>query len=232
MSTRTLTALAIGSLLLVAGCSGGGGDDKSGGGAKGAGDAPSNSAGPSSTASQPRYTKFADFPGKDFVTTEPGMPLGLRVKPVDTSWTPELAGKSAEPGKHYVAVYVAVTGELPDRAVEEAEIKYLRLKYKSTEHPCEIGESGYCFAEAYPSSELVDLDDVQQDTGGDWRTYGWSESLLGSTVEQGATKVGVVGFSLSDTEKATSFELCGPTKKVEVDTDEFPCVPVKAPSRT
>ncbi|WP_406164543.1 hypothetical protein [Streptomyces sp. NBC_00996] len=112
MSTRMPTALAVGSFVLVAGCSGGSGDAKS--------DAPPTSAESAPTASQPTYTKFADFPGKDFVTTEPGLPLGVRVKPVDTSWTPELAGKSADLRKHYVAVYVAVTGELPDRGVDDA----------------------------------------------------------------------------------------------------------------
>ncbi|MFF4345952.1 hypothetical protein [Streptomyces sp. NPDC001530] len=224
MSTRMLTALAVGSLVLVAGCSDGGGDAKS--------DAPPTSAESSPTASQPTYTKFADFPGKDFVTTAPGLQLGVRVKPVDTSWTPELAGKSADAGKHYVAVYVAVTGELADRGVEDVKLKYLRLKFKSTEQPCDFGESGYCYYEAFPSSELAELEDVQEDAGGEWRNYSWSESFLGSNVERGATKVGVVGFSLPDTEKATSFELCGPTKEAEVDTDEFACVPVKAPNRT
>ncbi|MFD9486754.1 hypothetical protein [Streptomyces sp. NPDC059991] len=67
------TALAVGSLVLVARCSGGGGDGKSGTTPKtpdGAESAPA--------ASQSKYTKFADFPGKDLVTTEPGMPLGVR----------------------------------------------------------------------------------------------------------------------------------------------------------
>lgn len=224
MSTRMLTALAVGSLALVAGCSGGGGDAKN--------DAPPTGAESSPTASQPRYTRFADFPGKDFVTTEPGMQLGVRVKPVDTRWTPELAGKPADVGKHFVAVYVAVTGELPDRGVEDVKLEYLRLKFKSTEQPCDFGESGYCYAEAYPSSALAELEDVQEDAGGEWRNYNWSESFLGRDVERGATAIGVVGFSLPDTEKATSFELCGPTKEAMVDTDEFACVPIKAPDRT
>ncbi|MBT2442043.1 hypothetical protein J7E93_18405 [Streptomyces sp. ISL-36] len=224
MSTRMVTALAVGSLVLVAGCSGGDGDSKS--------EPPPTSAESTPTASQPRYTTFADFPGKDFVTTEPGMRLGVRVKPVDTSWTPELAGKSADAGKHYVAVYVAVTGELADRGVEDVKLQYLRLKFKSTERPCEFGESGYCYGEAYPSSEIVELDDVQEDAGGDWRSYSWRESFLGRDIERGVTKIGVVGFSLPDTEKATSFELCGPTKEAMVDTDEFACVPIKAPDRT
>ncbi|MGQ4389582.1 hypothetical protein [Streptomyces sp. SAS_270] len=224
MSIRMPAALAVGSLVLVAGCSGGGDDAK--------GDAPPTTAESSSTDSQPQYGNFADFPGKDFATTEPGMLLGVRVKPVDTRWTPELAGSSAEAGKHFVAVYVAVTGELPDRGVQDVKLKYLRLKYKSTEQVCDFGESGYCFGDAYPSSALADLDDVREDAGSDWQNYSWSESFLGSDVEQGATKVGVVGFSISDTEKATSFELCGPTKEVEVDTDDFPCVPIKTPDRS
>ncbi|GAA4936285.1 hypothetical protein ACFPM3_06370 [Streptomyces coeruleoprunus] len=224
MSTRTRAALAVGSLVLIAGCSGGGGDAKS--------EAPPAGAESSPTASQPGYTEFADFPGKDFVTTEPGTRLGVRVKPVDTSWTPELAGTSADAGKHYVAVYVAVTGELPDRGVDNVKLKYLRLKFKSTEKPCDFGESGYCYTEAYPSSALADPEDVQEDAGGEWRDYSWGETFVGSNVDRGATKVGVVGFSLPDTEKATSFELCGPTREAMVDTDEFACAPIKAPRRT
>ncbi|MGW2707203.1 hypothetical protein [Streptomyces sp. NPDC001340] len=223
MSTRKLAALAVGALALVTGCSDSDGDAKDA--------TPSTSTESSSIASRPKYTKFADFPGKDFVTTEPGMPLGVRVKPVETGWTPELVGKSADPGKHFVAVYVTVTGELPDRGVESVELKYLRLKFKSTEQPCDVGQSGYCFYEAYPSSGLVDLDDVQADTGNEWPNYSWSETLLGNKAERGETQMGVVGFSLSDTEQATSFELCGHTKDVEVDADKFPCVPIKTPSR-
>ncbi|MFD9561713.1 hypothetical protein [Streptomyces sp. NPDC059994] len=80
--------------------------------------------------------------------------------------------------------------------------------------------------------ELAELADVQRDAGGQCRNYSWTESFLGSMVEQGAAKVGVVGFGVPDTEKATSSEVCGPTKQAEVDTDEFPCVPIKAPSGT
>ncbi|MFF8827993.1 hypothetical protein [Streptomyces sp. NPDC015131] len=224
MVVRTRTALALGAaLVLLTGCSdGGGGDAKSSASPTGPEAAPA----PSRTT----FSSYADFPGKDFVTTEPGMDLGVRVKPVDTAWTPELAGKPADGGKHFFAVYVAVTGELPDRGVEKAKLDYLRLKYKSTEKPCEFGESGFCFREAFPSSSLVDLDDAQESGG--WRTHSWQTGLLGRDIERGETKMGVVGFSLPDTEKAASFELCGPTKEAQVDTDKFACVPVKTPTRT
>ncbi|MEU9110504.1 hypothetical protein AB0D04_01585 [Streptomyces sp. NPDC048483] len=218
MSTRLLAALAVGSLVLVAGCSGGGNDAKSDGSA---------TAGSSPSTSQPKFTKFADFPGKDFVTTEPGLNLGVRVKPVDTRWAPELVGKPADAGKHYFAVYVAVTGELADRGVEKVKLSYLRLKFKSTAQKCGItGQSADCSLEAYPSSQLEEVAD------GEWRNSTWTETLLGSNVERGESKIGVVGFSVPDTEKATSFELCGPTKDAEVDPDEFACVPVKTPDRT
>ncbi|TJZ56827.1 hypothetical protein FCH28_04710 [Streptomyces piniterrae] len=220
MSTRLLATLAVGSIVLIAGCSAGGNDAKD--------DAPTN-ADSSPSVSKPKYTKFADFPGKDFVTTEPGLKLGVRVKPVDTRWAPELVGKPADAGKHYFAVYVAVTGELADRGVENVKLSYLRLKFKSsTGEKCGFGQSENCYYEAFPSSQLEELEKVSD---GEWRNATWTESILGTNIERGETKIGVVGFSLPDTEKATSFELCGPTKEAMVDTDRFACVPVKTPDK-
>ncbi|MFJ9417682.1 hypothetical protein ACIRPT_26440 [Streptomyces sp. NPDC101227] len=217
MSNRMLAALAVGSLVLVAGCSGSGTDAKS--------EAPTTNAESSPSVSQPKYTKFADFPGKGLVTTEPGLKLGVQVKPVDTSWAPELIGKSADPGNHYFAVYVAVTGELPDRGVENVKLSYLRLKFKTTVQKCGPVQSDTCYMEAYPSSGLDEVAD------GAWRNSTWSETIMGTNIERGETKIGVVGFKMPDMENAKSFELCGPTKDAEVDPDRFSCVPVKAPFR-
>ncbi|MFG3105102.1 hypothetical protein ACGFZL_31930 [Streptomyces sp. NPDC048182] len=167
------------------------------------------------------------------MTTEPGLNLGVRVKPVDTAWSPELAGVSADAGKHFFAVYVAVTGELADRGVDNVKLGYLRLKYKPTDPICGLEPgSEYCFRDAYPKSQLADLQEVQQAAGGQWRGYAWQDSsVMGTKVDQGSTMLGVVGFAVSDTEKATSFELCGPTKESSVDTSNFACVPVKTPER-
>jgi hypothetical protein len=232
MSTRMLAAFVVASLALVAGCSSSGGGDSDGGGKSFASSSRSTGTGPSPTATQPRYDTYADFPGKDFVTTEPVLRLGIRVKPVDTTWTPELGGKSADPGKHFVAVYVAVTGELADRGVEGVKLGYLRLKFTSPEMKCNFGHSDNCYQEAYPSGEVAALDDVQEDVGGKWRDYTWTESFLGTDLQRGETGLGVVGFSVPNTEKGKSFELCGPTKEAEVDTDQFACVPLKAPEPT
>jgi hypothetical protein len=118
VSKRIYTVLAAGALmLLAAGCSGGDDDEKTP-------HTDTSSSGPAPGASQssPKYAKYSDFPGKDFATTEPGLSLGVRVKPIDTAWSPELAGVSADAGKHFFAVYVAVTGELADRGVNNAKL--------------------------------------------------------------------------------------------------------------
>ncbi|WP_329121777.1 hypothetical protein [Streptomyces sp. NBC_01353] len=88
------------------------------------------------------------------------------------------------------------------------------------------GDSDICHFEGYPSSGLKVVAD------GEWRTASWSETISGTDLERGETKIGVIGFSLPDTETATSFELCGPTKDARVDYDRFACAPIKAPDRT
>lgn len=228
MSKRICAVLAAGVLMLgAAGCSGGDDDEKT----PSSDAAPSDSA-PEASQSSPKYAKYSDFPGKDFATTEPGLSLGLRVKPIDTAWTPELAGVPADGGQHFFAVYVAVTGELADRSVNNAKLDYLRLKFKPTDPICGPEPSGNCFRDAYLKSQLADLQEVQQDADGQWRDYAWRNlSVMGTNLSQGSTMLGVVGFSLSDAEKATSFELCGPTKESAVDTDNFACVPVNTPKR-
>jgi hypothetical protein len=228
VSKRICVVLAAGALmLLAAGCSGG--DDEKTPHA----DASSSGPAPGASRSAPEYAKYSDFPGKDFATTEPGLSLGVRVKPIDTAWSPELAGVSADAGKHFFAVYVAVTGELADRGVNNAKLDYLRLKYKPTDPICGPEQSGYCFRDAYPKSQLADLQEVQQDAGGQWRDYAWHNmSVMGTNVSQGSTMLGVVGFSVSDDEKATGFELCGPTQASSVDTDNFACVPIDTPERS
>ncbi|WP_410663422.1 hypothetical protein [Amycolatopsis sp. lyj-84] len=225
MSTRFLPVLAAGLVLLVTACSGdGGGTDT----AATTGDTPSDS---SATAqSGPKYTRFADFPGQALVTTEPGLDLAIQVKAVDVVWTPELAGVSAKAGKHYVAVYVAATGELADRGVQRAKIKYLQLRHRNTAgktcdpyQPKEVPQ--YCFTEAYPASDLKTK--VADKT---WRDASWSaDSLMGRDIDRGETVIGVVGFSLEDGADTEGLQLCGPTKGTTVDTDRFPCVPIPKP---
>jgi hypothetical protein len=225
MSTRFLPALVAGIALLVTACSGGGdGDDT-------VTDTGDSTSGTSVTAqSGPRYTRFADFPGEGFVTTEPGMDLGIQVKAIDAVWTPELAGVSAKAGSHYAAVYVAVTGELADRGVQSAKIKYLQLRYDNTDQencdpysPDSVPQ--YCFREAYPASDLKS--DVADNT---WRDEQWqADSLLGRDLDRSETAVGVVGFAIEDGVTMGGLQLCGPTKEDSVDTAHFPCVPIPEP---
>ncbi|MEV7553628.1 hypothetical protein AB0N89_28775 [Amycolatopsis sp. NPDC089917] len=222
MSTRLLSALVAGIALLVAGCSGGGDS------AAGAGDAASGA--PATTQSGPKYTQFADFPGQALATTESGMDLGIQVKAVDAVWTPSLADVPAKGGSHYLAVYVAVTGELADRGVQKAKIKYLQLRYdnpggKKCDPYAPDEAPKYCFKEAYPASDL--RDEVADNT---WRDEKWqADSLMGRDIGKGETKIGVVGFSVTDSEKAEGLQLCGPTKEDSVDTGKFPCVPIPKP---
>jgi hypothetical protein len=221
MSTRLLPALVAGMALLVTACSGG--DDNTDTG-------DSTSGAPATAQSGPTYTQFADFPGKGFVTTEPGMDLGIQVKAIDAVWTPELAGVSAEAGSHYVAVYVAVTGELADRGVQEVKIRYLQLRSDNTaQDNCDPyapdSVPRYCFHEAYPASDLKT--EVADNT---WRDEQWqADSLLGTDLDKGETAVGVVGFAIKDSVDVGSLQLCGPTKQDSVDTARFPCVPIPKP---
>jgi hypothetical protein len=87
-------------------------------------------------------------------------------------------------------------------------------------------------AAASSSHSPTDLRKVQQNAGGQWRSHAWRNMpVVGGNVPQGSTMLGVVGFSVSDAEKATGFELCGPTKASPVDTSDFACVPISTPER-
>ncbi|MEU6642358.1 hypothetical protein ABZ863_07380 [Saccharomonospora sp. NPDC046836] len=217
--------LVAGIAVLVTACSGGGGDNTAGD----TGDSTSDTS--ATTESGPKHTQFADFPGQELVTTEPGLDLGMRVKAIDAAWTPELAGVSAEAGRRYLAVYVAVTGELADRGVQEAKIQYLQLRYDNVGGencdpytPDEVPQ--YCFSEAYPASDL--RSEIADNT---WRGEDWqADSLLGRDIERGETAIGVVGFNLADSENITNPQLCGPTKDQSTpEFNEFPCVPIPKP---
>ncbi|MFJ7061946.1 hypothetical protein ACK8N7_32970 [Streptomyces griseobrunneus] len=221
MSHRLPALAAVGAIMLLAGCSDGGGENPAPAGLPGAT--------PSVTVSAPTYTRFEDFPGGELLHTGMGEPLGVRVKPVDTMWAPELAGESAAAGKHYLAVYVAATGELPDRGVKSARITGLTLRFQPASGTCAKGpymEEGEidCTVEAFPRSQLAQVAD------GEWRTFAWTDmSVMGSPLQRGETQIGVFGFSVPDAVDPTGFELCAPTRKNPIDSSGFPCVPVKVP---
>lgn len=224
MSHRWSAAAALGSMLLLVGCSGGDGEDPAPGGDPGGTPPPS--------ASAPVYTPFEKIPGDELLHTGIGEPLGIRVKAVDAMWTPELAGESAAAGRHFLAAYFAATGELADRAVKNARLTDLTLRITPASGTCAKGprlQEGEidCVTESYPRSQLAEVAD------GEWRNFSWtSMRVMGSTIQRGETKIGVVGFSLPDTVDPTALELCAPTKEHPVDTTAFPCVPVKAPDNS
>ncbi|MEV7553627.1 hypothetical protein AB0N89_28770 [Amycolatopsis sp. NPDC089917] len=216
MAKRILPALVVGLTVLVGACSGSGGDNTAPDGA------PASEAGP-------KYTRFADFPGKALSTVEPGAPVGIQVKPVDVVWTPELAGKSAKPGEHYLAVYLAVTGELPDRGVKGARLDFLEAKVNLSKGTC----NGYknesadvCYLKASPATGLEK--EVADNT---WRTRTWlAGGITRTDIEAGDTVIGVVGFHLADdADIPGDMELCGPGKTEFYDDRKFPCVPIPKP---
>jgi hypothetical protein len=192
--------------------------------------APSSDAQPTAQVSKPTYTKFADWPGEELVYTKVGEELGARVKPIDTMWTPELAGVSADADKHFFAAYFAVTGELPDRGVDNLSLSDLQLRFKTTAGTCNertwpVDGEEYCFATAYPNGKLEVVAD------GEWRKTSWTKlSVMGTPIPRGATMIGVVGFAIPDTVEADTFELCGPSKERPSGVSTYPCVPVKAPA--
>ena len=80
-----LSVLAAG-LLLTAGC----------GGSSDSADSDSAASTPKSTYTPPKYSTYDQFPGKGLDrVVELGGRLGIKVKPLDSMWTPEFAGKSA-----------------------------------------------------------------------------------------------------------------------------------------
>jgi hypothetical protein len=210
MSVRSLSVVVAGLLVLLAGCSGGG-DTKVPGGVTGT----SGQQAQQSSDSTPTYRSYEDFPGPEIIYND-GNPVGMRMKPIDTMWTTELAGVPAPSGKHYVAVYVVVTGEDADRGVKDTGMGNSLLQLKGT-HQRQV---------AHPASQLEQLLDVAD---GKWRDATWEDTGLGFPMDKGETMVGVLGFALSDTLTATSFELCTPQKDDYLSEDTFPCIPVPDP---
>ncbi|OXM44866.1 hypothetical protein [Amycolatopsis alba] len=219
MSQRVLPALFVSLTVLVGACSGGGGDN-------------ATSEAPATSEPGPKYTRFADFPGKALSTVEPGAPVGIQVKPVDVVWTPELAGKSAKPGEHYLAVYLAVTGELPDRGVKGARLDFLEAKVKIGPGTCNEDKNEspeLCYLKASPATGLEK--EVADST---WRSRTWlAGSITRTDIEAGDTVIGVVGFHIADDATIEGdMELCGPAKGEFYDDRKFPCVTIPKPEGT
>jgi hypothetical protein len=187
-------------MLLTAGCGGSGGSGDASSGA-------SSQASAKPTYTPPKYTNFDGFPGKElkhFRGDQGLAPLGVRVKGIDSKWTPELLGKSADIGEHYLAVYVAVTPEEKDRGTQHVTLDGLLLR-DNAKCPMDITNHNgkYCEWAASPYSELKS--DVAD---GRWRTMYWTYNQLSfDDVAAGETRIGVAGFKIPDDDKGP-FELC------------------------
>lgn len=228
MSVRSLSALALGFLLVLAGCS----DDGDGSSSDG-----TNASQESTTeATGPTYTQFADFPGEELLYIEAGMPVGLRVKVVDSAWTTELGGEPAEAGSHFLTVYVAVTGELDDRPVEDAHFNSFGVEAR---YKAEMGDDltltdgcgdGYCSGLLYPSTLFEQVADNE------WRDHLWTTTQYsGSTVEAGQTAIGALALSVKDDAMDTivkDIQFCATTRDGEdgfTYGGESPCIKIPAP---
>lgn len=218
-----LSALAAGLMMVIAGC-GGSGD---------ASPDSSSQASAKPTYTPPKYTNFDGFPGKELphVRGDSGLaPLGVRVKAVDSKWTPELLGESADIGEHYLAVYVAVTPEEKDRGTQHVNLSPLLLR-DNTKCPMNITNRNgkFCEWSASPYSELKS--DVPD---GRWRTMYWTyDQLAFDDIAAGETRIGLAGFKVPDDDKGP-FELCAPGFQNDPNGDRYSfskktCVPIPQP---
>ncbi|QFU92566.1 hypothetical protein YIM_37035 [Amycolatopsis sp. YIM 10] len=185
----------------------------------------------STSVAAARPPSFEDFPGEGIVYTDTGMRLGVKVKAIDSTWAPEVMDKPASPGRHYLAVWIAATPELPDRGTNDVSIEQkLYVRYKPADGTCGSGtsdtpdSSGYCFASGWPGSGLVVLEDDN------WREHRWEQqTYTSSDIGRGETRIGQIGFEIDETVQATDFGLCAPTREEFYSPSFFPCTAFKAP---
>ena len=222
MRVRTIAALALGLVLALTGCSGGKGRLSPATGADGGG---AESSAPGLFG--PKYTPFAEFPGEELLYVSIGEPIGLRLKAVDEAWQVELADRTARVGRHYLVVYVAVTGEAADRGVSRAYLNFqdIRLRFSGTE-PCEQQHKdtdGQCYYG--PDAPTA----VQPVADGEWRTAMWNpSSSTRPDIPAGGTMIGALGFALPDTvQLPAALTLCAMGRDVSVQDN---CIPVPLPT--
>lgn len=222
MSVRSLSVLALGALLALAGCSGDGGGDSAGG------DSTSQKSG--SASPQTKYTEFADFDGDEILAVDLAAPMGLRTKVVDAAWLTELGDRTAQAGNHILAVYVAVATELDDRGLDDAKFHALTLGLRSgaSAQDCnqalngnqEPANGGICLGNASVTGQLEQVADDQ------WREHQWHNGDTGGVpLEPGQTLIGVIGFEIADsTEVADDTVFCAPAKNDAIFTDYENCL--------
>jgi hypothetical protein len=198
MSIRSISALAAGLLLVLAGCDDGGDTDS------GASASPQES---SASESGPVYTAFDDFPGEELLYAEQGVaPVGLRLKAVDTVWQTELADDIADAGAHYLVVYVAVTGEADDRGVAGAWLNYFDFELVLADGACSPANT-----DPYGSCTADPITRIEQVADGEWRDYRWSSADAAGRVDlaAGATMIGALAFQIpDDAVPSTDMEFC------------------------
>jgi len=226
MSLRSPSILTLSLLLALAGCSGSGSGETSS-------DATTTEENASTSAPEPTYSQFEDYPGEEMLYTDGREEYSVRLKAVETAWLTELAGSPAQVGSHYLVVYVVVTGEAADRGVEEAYLNALSvgLRFGSGED-CKRDNLGArdesMEAICHDNATLTTyLSDVPYE---DWDTYSWEESTLGGIpLDAGETAAGVVAFTVPDDFDATgAIEFCGGGDTILMEYDN--CVAVPAPT--
>lgn len=226
MSMRAIHALTAGLLLVLAGCSAGSDTGGDTGGDESTGSTSQAESSPSESG--PTYTAFDDFPGDELLYVEQGVsPVGMRLKVVDTAWQTELAGHIADPGAHYLVVYVAVTGEADDRGVGDAWLNYFdfQLSLPTVEGVCapsSVDPYGVCVP-----NPITGLEPVADD---EWRDYRWGSADVFGRVDlpAGATVIGALAFEILE-----DAELPGDTGFCARSRDAYPednCVTIPEPT--
>ena len=219
MSVRSISALTAGLLLMLAGCTDSGDVDPGGS---------TSQQEPSPTASGPTYTAFADFPGEELLYVEQGVvPVGLRLKAVDTVWQTELAGEIADADAHYLVVYVAATGEADDRGVADAWLNYFdfELVFPAGDSACAAANID-AYGDCYPNP----ITRIEQVADGEWRDHQWGSADGSGRVDipVGATMISGLAFQiLDDAELSGDMEFCASGRDVDREDN---CITVPAPA--
>lgn len=223
MSMRSISAITVGLLLALTGCTDSGGTDS----------AESNSQQDSQQESSPSpsgptYTAFADFPGEELLYVEQEVvPVGLRLKAVDTVWQTELADHIADAGAHYMVIYVAVTGEADDRGVADAWLNYFDFKL---DFPAVDGACAPEGTDAYGDCVASPITSLEQVADDEWRDHRWgSADVFGRVnLDAGATMIGGLAFQImDDADLSGDLQLCATGRGVSRDDN---CITVPAPA--
>jgi hypothetical protein len=227
-------ATSIGLALLCAGCGGG----KTGSSAESS--QQSAQSAPESTAAQSRYQTFDQVPGPTLTytpTTETGTGLKLDVKPMKAEWTAQFVTKPADPGKHFLVVYMAATPTAKDRGFESLTLREVNVRYRDPHvslQSCPPAAPyapmfvlNYCYRPSViPKSAMVAL-------ASDWEhMVAWDPVSLGTNLTPGQAYAGIGVFAIPDN-APNSFELCGYEEHPDAPrgAQPGPCIKLDTPPR-